>query len=983
MNSYIQHMIEGTVRQENYEMIQQTELEELQATVTVLKHKTVGAQIVHIGNEDTENCFALSLRTYPSSSDGIAHILEHVALCGSEKYPLRDPFFEMTRRSLCTFMNAFTCPDYTCYPACTQNEKDFYNLLSVYLDAVFFPKLTRESFLQEGHRLAFDKLDDPTTRLKRQGVVFNEMKGEAACPDGRLARHLMKALFPDLPYQFDSGGDPQEIPKLTHTDLKAFHHEFYHPSRTLFYFYGNLPLEKHLAFLDQNLFFKKESLPPLPYLKLQPRREAPIQQKHFYPVAQNEEEEKATFAFGWLTAHCHDLLEVTALEVLDILLTATDASPLTQALLETGLCKQVESLIETDLSEVPYHVTCRGCKEGAGEALFARIEKTFEEVKKEGFTEEQIEGALHQVELDRLEITNHGSPYGLTLFFKVAAQMQHGGNPIDALCIRALFKNLREKLRDSSYLPSLIDKYFLKNPHRVDLTLLPSKKLGAEEEEHERRELDSLKNSLSNQERAQIVQDSLKLYELQESEEENLHLLPKIQSEDLCSQEKHYNLDFIKGKLPLYHHDCHTNGFVYANLVFALPDLSVEELPYLRLAALFLPQVGTEKMGHKEHLQHMLNTTGGIKCWVDTNCQAENPAHMCPVFTIRGKALERHTPHLFSLFKDIIECANFKDRRRLKELLFQHLEFVEGSIHSSPLRYATTLASSSLSSHGAFNEGAYGLTYYSRLKEIVEEFTKRPESLIQGLTKIYHKILRVDQPDLILSCKAESAQKIIDQEFYGLGDLTTHPAMPWKGAFPLKEMHSQGRLISSRVGFTVQLFPSIPFNHPDSASLSLAAEILTATTLHKKVREQGGAYGSEAMHVQPSGYFYLYSYRDPNLKKTLSAFHEGILKLSQGKFNERNIEEAKCSLFQQLDAPLPPGGRAESTYLLDKSGQTLKARQAYRDRILAGDHHSIQAAIQSHLLPNLESGYSVTFGSQEYFDEENPLLSKPLPLYPV
>jgi presequence protease len=976
-------MKKESVKKEKYEILQQTHLDELQATLTLLKHKESGAQIVHIGNQDKENCFAISLRTYPSSSDGAAHILEHVALCGSKKYPVKDPFFEMTRRSLSTFMNAFTSPDYTCYPAATQNEKDFYNLLSVYLDAVFFPTLSKESFLQEGHRLAFDKLDDPTTRLKRQGVVYNEMKGEASCPDTRLNQHLMEALFPDLPYRFNSGGDPKEIPNLSYKGLKEFHQKFYNPSRSLFYFYGNIPLEKHLEFLEQSLFKNQEPLPPLPQLELQPRRDKPVDLKYYYPVAQNEEEgQKATFAFGWLTAPSTELVEATALEILDILLNATDGSPLTEAVLQTGLCKQVESLIDMEMSEIPYQIVCRGCREGAKEALFNCIESTLKEVVDRGFTSEQIEGALHQVELERLEISHSGQPYGLSLFFKVAAQLQHGGDAIEALSVHSLFEKLREKLKNPKYLSSLIEKHFLKNTHRVDITLLPSKQMGAQEEKDEREQLESLKKNLTDAQKYSIVQDSLHLYQLQEREEDP-DVLPKIRPEDLSPNERDYPLTKIEGALPIYHHECVTNGLLYANLVYPIPDLSLEELPYLRLLSLFFPQVGRGKKNYKEHLEEMVNVTGGIRCWVDTNCQAENPGVMSPTFSIRGKALERNVPALFNMIKELITSCRLQDKKRLEELLFQHLEFVDTSLHSSPLRYATNLAASSLTTQGFLNEQTYGLHYYKNLQKIVQKFAEDPDTLIVPLTKLYEKILRVDSPDLVLSCSEEATKQIIEADYHGLAELPSAPRMPWKGEYALPEMHSQGRLISSRVGFTVQLFPSIAYNHPDSASLSLAAEIMTSTTLHKKVREQGGAYGSEAIHMQPFGFFYLYSYRDPNLKKTLAAFQEGILKIAQGKFTKRHIEEAKCSLFQQLDAPLSPGGRAESTYLLHKSGQTLEARQAYRTAVLTADASSIKAAVQSHLLPNLDSGYSVTFGSQEYFEEENPLLTPPLPLYPV
>ena len=336
------------------------EIPEIQSTLIELEHEPTGAQILQIANDDDENLFNLSFRTHPAKSNGVAHILEHTVLCGSRKFPVRDPFFSMSRRSLNTFMNALTGPDFTCYPASTQVTKDFYNLLEVYLDAVFHPTLSKLSFLQEGHRLEFLKPDDPNSPLVFKGIVFNEMKGAMASPDARLSEAIMQALYPDLTYGFNSGGEPHEIISLTYEELKAFHAKFYHPSRCLFYFYGNLPIEKHLDFLQKHALDKVAKQPPLPFLPAQPRFSSKVTVKCPYPIYEEEEiAKKSLVGMAWLTCSILDQEELLALTVLDVVLSGTDAAPLKMALLKSGLCKQADSSIETEMSDIPSPLSVR------------------------------------------------------------------------------------------------------------------------------------------------------------------------------------------------------------------------------------------------------------------------------------------------------------------------------------------------------------------------------------------------------------------------------------------------------------------------------------------------------------------------------------------------------------------------------------------------------------------------------------------------
>ena len=479
-------------------------LPELQSTLIEAVHHPSGARILQIANSDPENLFCLSFQTLPTSSNGVAHILEHMVLCGSRKYPVKDPFFAMNRRSLNTFMNAFTGQDFTAYPASSQVEVDFYNLLSVYVDAIFHPELKKISFLQEGHRLSFESGEV----LKLQGVVYNEMKGAMASADSRLWRRLFAALYPGLPYAYNSGGDPQEISRLTHEELIAFHKEFYHPSRCLFFFYGNLPLSKHLDFLAEHVLHDVKQLAPLPPLSMEPKVDVPQAIVASYPIASSESLDKRSIvALAWLTAPVTHQEELLAISLLNSLLLEHDASPLRKALLKSGLLLQVSSALDTQIAIAPWVILCKGCNPEDADKIRALIYKTCAEIAERPFPKEEIEASLHQFEFERSEINGDEGPFGLTLFFRAGLLAQQGVDPETALSIHHLFANLRRRCEDPQFLSGLLRRTLLDNRHCIQLTMKPDPTLEAREADEEKEALAALQEKLTSEEKERIIRD--------------------------------------------------------------------------------------------------------------------------------------------------------------------------------------------------------------------------------------------------------------------------------------------------------------------------------------------------------------------------------------------------------------------------------------------------------------------------------------------
>lgn len=963
----------------NYRITKYFPLQELQSTLVELVHEPSGARIMHIANDDPENLFCLSLQTLPDSSNGVAHILEHTVLCGSQKFPVKDPFFAMTRRSLNTFMNAMTGQDFTCYPASSQVEKDFYNLLEVYLDAVFFPQLKKVSFLQEGHRLEFTDPKNPDGPLQFQGVVYNEMKGAMSTSDSRLWEAVSKHLVPDLPYAHNSGGNPRDIPNLSHEELVEFHKTFYHPSRCLFFFYGNLPLAKHLDFIEQQVLQHTAKLPLLPPLPLQTRFKSPMRAVDYYPIDKRENPKgKAKIAFCWLTTALSQQSEVLALCLLESLLLETDASPLKKALLKSGLCKEVESSLDIEMSEVPFSVVCNGCKETDEEKLQTLLFSTLEGICQHPIDPELIEAALHQLEFQRTEIGAEGGPFGLTLFMRAALIKQHGNEPEHALFIHQLFSELRDRLKDPSYLAGMIRKLLLDNPHFLTQVLLPDPHLAEKEQKEEESRLERIRSTLTTEDKKKIAAQMQELATYQEAaEKQSLDCLPKVTLKDIPSKARDFPL--LHTSLPnleVYHHACFTNHIVYADFLFDLPHIEVDELPLLSLISRLWTEIGCAGKSYEQALHAMQGHTGGIDAHLALHVSATNPDVLYPAFSLRGKALIRKAEPFFQLLADYASSPDFSDRTRIQEWLQQHLSELEDDLPRHAIQYAIQLSLSGYSTASFIYNQWNGLPYYQFVKQLAQD---KKGTWIEQLPTLAHRLVSSGKPHLILSCGAEEAKQLFDKQFYRLGDWkSTATANPWQGCYTLKPVVSQARPLAAPVAFTALGMRTSAYRDAGVAELMISTQLLENVILHKELREKGGAYGSAASYAPTTGNYHLYAYRDPHLTRSIDIFRKAFEKIGAGKFNDRELEEAKISLISGMDTPVVPGGRAIVAYAWLRSHRTLQDRQKLREEILHASKEQIAEIVQKKLLTAPTT--IVSFLGADLYQKEAKKLKPELPL---
>lgn len=956
----------------NFKVKKSHYLEEIQAELIEVEHIPTGACIVHLKNSDIENAFCLGFQTLPLNSTGVAHILEHIVLCGSKKYPVKDPFFSMMRRSLNTFMNAFTGSDFTLYPASSQVPKDFYNLLDVYLDATFFPELKKISFSQEGHRLDFD----PQGNLMFKGVVFNEMKGAMSSPDQRLWVDLFKHLTPDLPYANNSGGDPLHIVNLSYEELKEFHKTHYHPSNAIFYFYGNLPLEKHLEAIEEKVLAHFEKAPKVEQLPLQKRFSSPKFVTGTFP---SHDDSGTIHTIGCLCAKATDYEKVLALSVLDSYLMDTDASCLKQKLLKSGLCKEVNSYLDTEMSEVSWILVFKGVEEKNRQAIHDLVFSSLKEIAQSPFAEDELESSMHQLEFSRSEITGDRLPYGLGLYMRAFIAMPHGVNPEENLMIHKPFEKLKEKCRDKNYLPSLLKEAVIENTHVVDLLMLPDQNLQKQEEAEEKKILESISSHLTEEKKEQIKTDATKLKEYQEAvETQNVECLPTVTLDDIEKKTKNYPL--IKKEKELYStffYEDHTNDILYLDLSFKLPKVEKEDLFYLSLFTSFLTELGTKSSSYEERLKQIQAYTGGLYCSLLLDVDCEKPKEVIPSISIRTKGFYRHTEKLFYLLKETCSSIDFTNKDRLKTLLFQTYTLLEHSLASQSMRYAKTLSQSPFSQVGTLTEHLYGLTFFNKLKELVKDLDNKIDFLIEKLENL-KPILTQNNFELLVTCDKSHYEKLEEKNFYQIETLAKNKLVSWDNSIELNSITSTFYTAPTPVSFSSYSLDSIGYTNVDSPALLVASELLENIYLHEEIREKGGAYGSGASYHSQTATFSFHGYRDPHISETLSHFKKAVRKAIEGNFSEQDVFEAKLGIFQSIDAPESPQGKGRTAYHWNKVSKTLEKRQHYRDAIFNVSKKDIQTALEKHLLPHIEKGVFVCFAGKDLLEKENKKLENAL-----
>ncbi|MDY0270506.1 insulinase family protein [Trichloromonas sp.] len=922
-----------------------TDLPEINLRFIELRHDQSGAHIVHLAANDPNCLFAVGFRTPPEDSTGVAHILEHTVLCGSRRFPVRDPFFAMLKRSLNTFMNALTAGDWTLYPFASQNRKDFFNLLSIYLDAAFFPLLSERDFHQEGHRLEFTDPEDSRSPLEYKGVVYNEMKGAMSDPSSLLCRRLASALYPTTTYRHNSGGDPAKIPELTWEQLRQFHAGHYHPGNAYIFTYGNLDLEPVLEIINRDALSAFARRPVAGEVPPEIHLTSPRRIEEVFPVDPGSPlEKRALTQVAWLTCDINDRLDRLGLSLLASLLLGNSGAPLYRALLDSGLGANLApgSGYQDDNRTTYFAVGLQGIDPGKSAAVETLILATLEESARTGFSTERIEGVLHRLEFSIREVTGDQHPYPLVLLMRLIGPWIHGGNPVEALRFDELLGQLRQKIAEGPYFQDLIRRYLLDNPHRVTLTLRPDDELQARQDQEIAARLEALRAGLDADKVEEIRRQARELREAQEAEED-LSCLPTLELSDIPETEDPvvYSQSTVAER-PVYWFDQPTNGIGYITLHFDISGLCEEHLALVPVFCTLLGQIGAAGYSYAEMAERMEAATGGIQARATILDAPESLAASRNLLALKGKALIRNQEKLFTILGDLCRAPDFSDLKRLHTVLNQVRTSLENSIPGSGHSYAARSAAGGLTPAGRLREAWNGLEQILLVKELAGKTPGELAGFAESMAKMAKQLLCRRR----LSCAVTGEQgHFAAISPYLEGFLTQLPMgkapSPQTPCDFSPHVRNIGWATSVPVNYVSRVFRAVPYSHPDSATLMVLAKLLRASYLHREIREKGGAYGGLANYGSESGIFAFLSYRDPHLTRTLRVYDEAVDWAVAGRFDDEQIKEGILSIFADLDRPLSPGSRGSQEFANIEQGLTLEMRNLLRRRILAVDREAL------------------------------------------
>ncbi len=970
-----------------------THIPDLQATAIQLEHKQTGAGHIHLDSRDDNNLFSVELRTPPSDSTGVAHILEHTVLCGSRRFPVRDPFFSMIKRSLSTFMNALTADDWTMYPFSSRNRKDFYNLMDVYLDAVFFPNLREIDFMQEGHRIEFDASGgQEAALLTYKGIVYNEMKGAMSDPRSLLGQHLAKALFPTSTYGYNSGGDPSEIPNLSWQALKDFHSRFYHPSNARFFTYGDMPIENHLKTINETVLsqFSKLSIDVESAVTSEPVFTEPRYIKQAYPVALAPGEDlstvkKSMVQVAWRASSIIEGFEVMSLKLLSLLLLGTSAAPLYKALMDSRLGSQIApgSGYSDDNKDTFFAAGLQGVRQSDTDKVSEVIFSTLKRLAKEGFPEKRVDAAIHRMEFSSREVSGDHFPYPLNLLFRMIGSWNHGGDPIETLLIDDPIERLKREVASGPFFETLLQRYFLDNPHQVTLVLYPDPELAARESRATAARLQAVAEKLSPDDRQKIVKQAEELKKSQE-ETPDLSCLPSLEFSDIPVQENPVETTFtIESGLPVQWCDQPTNGITY--VAFHLDTSSLpKELSWLvPFFSSAMTQVGAAGMDYTEMAERIEASTGGIGAVPDILGDVRNLDTYKQFVEVRAKSLTRNHAAMFGILTDIFKAPDFSDLKRLKTLVGEVATSLENSVVQAGHRYAASRAASHLTPAASLRESWNGIKQIQMMKDLAAATEdERKLSELSGKLQDIASILINPQT---MKCAITAEEKIFLKSLCPplntfMESLKTKETQNKKSERRrekeeeniAKNIRNQSQLTefwaaSVSVSYVARVFRTASYNHPDSAALMVLAKLLRFGYLHREIREKGGAYGGMASFSPSSGLFSLMSYRDPHLNRTLGVYKDAIEWAVCGGFSKENIKEAVLGVFSDLDSSISPSGKGLLEFRYSQQGLTLEMRQNLRELILNMSRESIMKVAQKYFLKNteVEKNYVAAISSLE------------------
>jgi len=943
-----------------FELLRSEHIDSLNLDVQQFRHQVTGAMHYHLAADNNENVFLVALRTVPHDSTGVAHILEHTALCGSEHFPVRDPFFLMLRRSLNTFMNAFTSSDWTAYPFASQNTKDFNNLLRVYLDAVFFSRLDPLDFAQEGHRMEFAEADNPDSELVFKGVVFNEMKGAMSSVSSTLWHTLCHHLFPTNTYHYNSGGEPSCIPDLSYQQLQDFYRTHYHPSNAIFMTFGDIPAAEHQATFQELALASFERLDKEIKVPPEQRLPEPIRVQENYAFDDSGPlEHKTHIVMAWLLGDSMNLEDMLEAQLLASVLLDNSASPLQQALETTQLGQSPSPLggLEESMREMVFACGIEGSESEHAEALEALVLDVLHKVSEEGVAADKLEAVLHQLELAQREISGDSYPYGLQLILTALGNATHYADPIAALNVDPVLDLLRERIKNPDYIRGLAKRLLLDNPHRVTLVMAPDKELSAKRQQAEQDRLAAVKQAMSDTDKAAIVAQA-KALAARQAQEDDDSILPKVELADVPPTVPELSpIRAAADAFPCTAYGQGTNGLVYQQVITSLPELAPAELALMHYYTSSLTELGLADASYLEVQDRQAATCGGINAFSSIRGDVDNEQNTRGFFVLSSKALVRNQLQQSQLMRDTLGTVRFDELDRLRELVSQTRARREQSVTGNGHGLAMAAACAGMSPVAHLNHELSGLAGIRSCKALDDSLENKDalQQFADGLAGMHQKILAMPRQFLTIAEQEHLPRVTADCESTWQDFPAANTAAAVMQTTPLRERRREIWVANTQVNFCAAAFPTVAAEHEDAPALAVLGGFLRNGYLHSAIREQGGAYGGGASHDSSLGAFRMYSYRDPRLEGTLEDFNKAISWMLEHPHDDEALEQAILGVIGSLDKPSSPAGEAKQHFHNELLGRSHAQRERFRARILALGLEDLRRVTQTYLLPEQAS----------------------------
>lgn len=949
-----------------FKLLEEEYIDEIQSKARVFQHERSGARLFHLENDDDNKVFSIGFRTPPSDDTGVAHIVEHCVLSGSRKYTTKEPFMDLVKGSLQTFLNAMTFYDKTIYPVASKNDKDFFNLMDVYLDSVFFPKIyeKEEIFMQEGwHHELFEKDQD----IEYKGVVYNEMLGSSSSPESILPDAISKAIYPDTCYRYSSGGDPYAIPELSYRNFLDFHQKYYHPSNSYIYLYGNGDIEEQLKYLDDNylgLFDKRDidsTIAPQKSLN------KPVKTTDCYNISSEEEEENKDYlAMTFVLGDYFDPVTNFMGDLLGDILVSSAAAPIKTKLLEKGIGEDIFP-INVNGIQASFGVVAKNTRQDQLDEFENTVIEVLEDLVKNGIDKDLLRASLGVMEYDLREASGFPTK-GLIYLINSFESWLYDRSPMDLLRYNQTLDFLKSKI-DTSFFEDYIQENILNNNHRSSLVLKAKKGLAKEKQEQVKTSLKKYKNSLSSQELDELIEKNIKLKEMQmtDDSQEDKDTIPRLEISDLEKESLDLPQEVIKeDRHTILYHDVFTSGISYINFLFDTSMVAEEDISYLNILSRILGDLDTENYSYSDLDNSIYINTGGISLTATSfsNFDDENIYH--PKLNLRTKTTRENMSKTLELVEEILFNTKIEDSKRIKEILQKIKSRIEMGIFQSGNSVASGRLASYFSPRMNYNEKISGLDYYWFLSDLLKDFDEKSKDLLGNLDRIYREIFNINNLIIGFTGDKEDFTLFKDQLEKLLNGLNQNTFKSISYSFK-EEAKNEGIKSTSNVQYVAKGYNFINLGHKYSGSMNVLSTILNVDYLHNKVRAQGGAYGV-GLGMGRTGSLMVSSYRDPNIVATLDAYDKMADFVENIELDDQDLISYIVGAIGSMDSPMTPsskGALATSMYITNTNKDDM---QKIRDQVISTKISDIKA-LAPILKDTMDKGYICVLGNENIIEE--------------